>query len=58
MQDFNNIYDWYFPNYLEDLCFYRNNEIWFDSTSHEQECLITPKDEKEEEYINSLVLDI
>ena len=57
LQDFDNIYCWAFPDTLEDLCFYRNDEFWFSSISHEQECYIKPKDEIEEEYIKSLAID-
>lgn len=53
-KDFNNIYDWYSPSFLEDLSFYRNDELWFYSISHELMCDIIMKDEKEEEFFNSI----
>lgn len=52
--NFKNVYDWCFPNTLEDLCFYRNDELWFYSISHEGMCDIIMKDEKEEEFLNSI----
>ena len=54
MQDFNDIYDWCFPNTLEDLCFYRDEDNWFCSISHELVCDVIMRDKKEEDFFKSI----
>ena len=57
LQDFNDVYCWAFPNTLEDLCFYRKDDLWFSSITHEQECYILSNNIREQEYLESLTLE-
>ena len=51
------LYGWCFPNYLEDICFFKNGYCWLYSVAHEKLCEIYCRDEKEYEYLKSIGIE-
>ena len=49
LKNFKNIYDWVFPNSLENLSFYKEGISWLISISHEQICEIKINNLKEKD---------
>ncbi|OZB96225.1 hypothetical protein [Paenibacillus sp. XY044] len=41
------LYDWVWPNLLEDLCFFKSNEPWLVNIAHEHEAWIKTEDWEE-----------
>jgi len=46
--------NWRIPKYPEDISFYRNNECWMYTVSHERMLCISPKDEEEHRLLESM----
>ena len=48
------IYDWRYPNFPEDICFYKNGECWLQSIAHEHLCFIYDDSKEIKDYIKWL----
>lgn len=51
---YNNIYDFSYPKSLENICFYKNNELWFSSNSHEKSFFIVCSNLEELEILKNM----
>lgn len=50
----NSLYDWKYPSDPTDITFFKDNECWLRSISHELMCDIAVKDLKEYEYLKEI----
>lgn len=48
-----NLYNWNWPNYPQDPCFYRKGFIWLCTVSHEEECTIILRNKEERALLKS-----
>lgn len=47
------IYNWMYPTYPEDLCFFKNGKCWFASCAHERFASILLKTEADIEFLKA-----
>lgn len=48
------LFDWQIPKLPEDLSFFSKGEVWMATSSHENQCVIYPRNEKELSKIMSI----
>ena len=48
------LYDWHYPNSLEDICFFKDGYCFLETISHENLCFIYCDNEEEYEYLKSI----
>ena len=51
------LYKWCYPNFPEDLFFFKNDKIFLESISHESDCWIYDDDKETIDFIDELGLD-
>lgn len=54
----NGIFNWLYPDYPEDLCFYLNGKRMVQTVAHEGMCFISPESKEDFALIRELKLDI
>lgn len=52
--EYNNIFDFSYPRNLENLCFFKNGNLWFSSVSHEKDFFLNCSNDEEYEYLIQL----
>lgn len=52
------LYDWHWPNSLEDICFFKDGYCFLETISHEKLCFIYCDDKEEYEYLKSIGIKI
>ena len=48
------LYDWHYPNSLEDICFFKDGYCFLETVAHEGLCFIYCDNEAEYEYLKSI----
>ncbi len=48
------LYDWHYPNSLEDICFFKDGYCFLETISHESLCFIYCDNNEEYEYLKSI----
>ena len=48
------LYDWCFPNSIEDICFFKDGYCFLETVAHEELCFIYCENKEEYEYLKSI----